>query len=70
MTLATGSVVSSIVPFDPAVGITVVATVMLAVFMLAMVFFALAPLVSSSWADQLSASSPTSSTSGAEPGDD
>ena len=67
---ATGGLVTSIVPFDPVVGITVVATVMLAVFMLAMVFFALAPLVSSSWADQLSATSPTASTPGAEPGDD
>lgn len=72
MTLASSGVVASIVPFDPTVGITVVATVMLAAFMLAMVFFALAPVVSDTWADQLSATNASSSaaTSSAEPSDD
>lgn len=70
MTLATSGIVASIVPFDPTVGITVVATVALTVFMLAMVFFAVAPLVSSSWEEQFSAPSSTASARGAEPSDD
>ncbi|WP_306056261.1 hypothetical protein [Natronococcus wangiae] len=52
-----GGIVASIVPFDPTVGITVVATVMLSVFVLATVFFAIAPLVSSSWTEQPGAAS-------------
>ncbi|ADD06200.1 uncharacterized protein Nmag_2641 [Natrialba magadii ATCC 43099] len=45
MTFST-SVASSIAPFDPTYGITVVASVMLVVFVVAMVFIALAPVVS------------------------
>ncbi|WP_049922626.1 hypothetical protein [Halopiger djelfimassiliensis] len=60
MSLATASgIVSSIVPFDLTVGLVALASVMLAIFVLAMVFFAVAPLVSSTWADRLSAE-PTS----------
>lgn len=70
MTLATGGIVASIVPFDPTVGITVAATAMLAVFMLAMLFFALAPVVSSTWDEQLSAPSTPTNAGSAEPSDD
>lgn len=51
--VTTGGIVSSIVPFDPTIGITAVATVMLALFVLMMIFPAVAPLVSSTWAEQL-----------------
>ncbi|MFC4439094.1 MULTISPECIES: hypothetical protein [Natrialbaceae] len=57
--VTTGGTVASIVPFDPTIGITAVATVMLALFVLMMVFPAVAPLVSSTWAEQLE--SPSSS---------
>jgi hypothetical protein len=55
--VTTGDIVVSIVPFDPTYGITIVATVMLALFVLAMVFPAIAPLVSSKWSKQLDAGS-------------
>ena len=70
MSLASSGIVASIVPFDLTAGIAAVATIMLAVFMLAMVFFALAPVVSETWADRLSATTTTSATRGAEPSDD
>ncbi|SDK02053.1 hypothetical protein [Natronorubrum texcoconense] len=70
MSLAASGIVTSIVPFDPTYGITIVASVMLAVIVCAMVFFALAPLVSDSWAEQLSATSTSSATPSAEPSDD
>lgn len=54
MSLVTpGGIVPSIVPFDPTIGITVVATVMLALFVIMMVFPAVAPLFSSTWGKQL-----------------
>ncbi|WP_306052939.1 hypothetical protein [Natronococcus wangiae] len=49
--LTTGGIVASIVPFDPTFGIAVVATAMLSLFVLVMVFPAVAPLVSSTWAE-------------------
>ncbi|NKE36720.1 hypothetical protein GWG54_13010 [Natronococcus sp. JC468] len=51
--VTTGGIAASIVPFDPTYGVTIVATAMLAVFMLAMVFFAVAPVVSSTWSERL-----------------
>ncbi|TYL38591.1 hypothetical protein CV102_12405 [Natronococcus pandeyae] len=54
MSLVTpGGIVPSIVPFDPTIGITAVATVMLALFVIMMVFPAVAPLFSSTWGEQL-----------------
>lgn len=70
MSLAASGIVTSIVPFDPTYGITIVASVMLVVIVCAMVFFALAPVVSDSWAEQLSSTSTSSSTPSAEPSDD
>ncbi|WP_440766143.1 hypothetical protein [Natronorubrum sp. DTA7] len=70
MSLAASGIVTSIVPFDPTYGITIVASVMLAVIVCAMVFFALAPVVSDSWAEQLSSTSTSSATPSAEPSDD
>ncbi|MFP8951362.1 hypothetical protein ACLI4Z_00115 [Natrialbaceae archaeon A-arb3/5] len=55
MTLAS-IVTSSIVPFDPTIAIAGVASVMLTLFVVVMVFLALAPTVSSTWTDQLGAS--------------
>ncbi|MFU8867264.1 hypothetical protein [Natronococcus sp.] len=46
------SIAPSIVAFDATYGVTVVATAMLALFMLMMVFFAVAPIVSSTWSEQ------------------
>lgn len=46
------SIASNIVAFDATYGVTVVATAMLALFMLMMVFFAVAPIVSSTWSEQ------------------
>ena len=51
--VTTGGIVASIVPFDPTIGVTAVATVMLTLFVLAMVFPAVAPLFSSTWGEQL-----------------
>lgn len=70
MTLATSGIVASIVPFDPTIGISAVAALMLTVFVLVMVFLAVAPIVSSSWADQLSATTAPSAARSAEPSDD
>ncbi|MXV63583.1 hypothetical protein GS429_16265 [Natronorubrum sp. JWXQ-INN-674] len=70
MTLASSGIGASIVLFNLTAGVTVVASVMLTVFVLAMVFLAVAPLVSSSWADQLNAPSSSSPTTSAEPSDD
>ncbi|ELY94012.1 hypothetical protein C482_18859 [Natrialba chahannaoensis JCM 10990] len=58
MTFAT-SVASSIAPFDPTYGITIVASVMLAVFVAAMVFLALAPVVSGGWSGTTPQGGPT-----------
>ncbi|WP_121742072.1 hypothetical protein [Natronorubrum halophilum] len=69
MTLVPSGIGESIVLFSPTVGITAVAGLMLALFVLAMVFLAVAPLVSTSWADELSATS-TSSGGTAAPSDD
>ncbi|RQG86099.1 hypothetical protein EA462_17245 [Natrarchaeobius halalkaliphilus] len=55
MTLAS-LLVSSIVPFDPTIAVAAVASVMLTVFVAFMAFLALAPLVSSTWTEQLDAS--------------
>jgi hypothetical protein len=49
--------VASIVLFDATFGVTVVASAMVALFVLAMVFLAVAPIVSSTWAEQLDSSS-------------
>ncbi|AGB37752.1 hypothetical protein [Natronococcus occultus] len=46
------SIAPSILPFDATYGVTVAATAMLALFMLAMVFFAVAPVVSSKWGEE------------------
>lgn len=54
MTLAS-TVTASIVPFDPTIAITVVASVFLAIFIAFVVFLALAPVVSDTWTDQLHA---------------
>ena len=70
MTFATGGIVASIVPFSLTFGITAVATAMVAVFVLGMVFLALAPVVSTSWADQLSGTTSPSAARSAEPSDD
>lgn len=70
MTLATSGIVASIVPFDPTVGITAVASVALALFMFVMVFFAVAPLVSSTWEEQFAATSASGAGRSAEPSDD
>jgi hypothetical protein len=48
--------VASIVLFDATFGITVVASAMVALFVVAMVFLAVAPIVSSTWAKQLDSS--------------
>ena len=71
MSLATSGIVASIVPSGLTGGIAVVATAMLAVFVLAMVAFTVASITSSSWIGQ-STATPTSSTAarGAEPSDD
>lgn len=54
MSLTTaGGIVASIVPFDPTFGITIVATAVLTLFILTMVFLAVAPLVSDGWTEQL-----------------
>ncbi|RQH02030.1 hypothetical protein [Natrarchaeobius oligotrophus] len=55
MTL-TSIVASSIVPFDPTIAIAAVASTMLVVFVAVMTFLAIAPLVSSTWTEQLDAS--------------
>lgn len=68
MTLAASGTVASIVPFDPTFGIAVVASVMLAVFVLGMAAFALAP-VFSSWGGQTSEAA-AAATPDAEPSDD
>ncbi|ELY56718.1 hypothetical protein C491_11965 [Natronococcus amylolyticus DSM 10524] len=47
------SIASNIVAFDATYGVTVVATAMLALFMVMMVFLAVAPIVSSKWSEQL-----------------
>ncbi|ELY99217.1 hypothetical protein [Natrialba asiatica] len=52
MTVPT-SIVSSIVPFDPVIGFTIVAGAMLTVFVATMVVLALAPVVSNSWTDRV-----------------
>ncbi|MFC4436634.1 MULTISPECIES: hypothetical protein [Natrialbaceae] len=59
--VTTSGIVASIALFDPTIGITAVATVMLSLFVLAMVFFAVAPLVSSSWTEQFGVASSGSS---------
>ena len=46
---------AELVSFDPTVGITVVASIMLVLFMSVMVFLALAPVVSAEWAEKLNA---------------
>ncbi|SDQ27700.1 hypothetical protein [Natronobacterium texcoconense] len=53
MTVPVTLVPASIVPFDPTVGVTVVASIMLTVFVAAMTFLALAPVVSEKWSQQL-----------------
>ena len=70
MSPATSGIVASIVPSGLTGSIALVATVMLAVFMVAMVAFAVAPIVSSSWTGQSTATSSASAARGAEPGDD
>lgn len=47
------SIAPNIVAFDATYGVTVVATAMLALFMVMMVFLAVAPIVSSKWSEQL-----------------
>ncbi|WP_293032781.1 hypothetical protein [Natronococcus sp.] len=49
------SIASSIVAFDATYGVTVVATAMLALFMVAIVFFAVAPIISSTWKEEFGA---------------
>ncbi|WP_222919878.1 hypothetical protein [Natrinema sp. SYSU A 869] len=68
MSLATSGVTAGIVLFNLTTGITAVASVMLAVFILAMVLFAVAPLFSSTWIGQQDVTS--TATSHAEPSDD
>lgn len=64
MSLVTpGGIAPSIVPFDPTIGITAVATVMLVLFVIMMVFPAIAPLFSSTWGEQLDPSASQRSTS-------
>lgn len=54
MNLATASgIVASIVPSDPTSGIAVVATAVLTLFIAVMTFLAVAPLVSTEWAERL-----------------
>jgi hypothetical protein len=69
MTLATASgITASIVPFDLTAGIATVASVMLGLFVLVMVYLAVAPIVSSEWAGRGDATAPARSA--AEPSDD
>ncbi|AFZ72326.1 hypothetical protein [Natronobacterium gregoryi] len=55
MTVPVTPIPASIVPFDPTVGVAVVASVMVTVFVAVMAFLALAPIVSEKWSKQLAA---------------
>ncbi|ELY58632.1 hypothetical protein [Natronolimnohabitans innermongolicus] len=71
MSLASSGLVASIVPFEPTLGIAAVASVMLTVFVIAMIAFAVAPLVSSSWNDyQRTPATDAAAAQTAEPSDD
>ncbi|EMA32173.1 hypothetical protein C445_12701 [Halobiforma lacisalsi AJ5] len=56
MTVPISSVPASIVPFDPTIGVAAVASIMLTVFIAAMTFLALAPVVSETWNERLTGS--------------
>lgn len=70
MSLVTSGIVASIVPSGLTGSIAALATVVLALFVGAMVFLAVAPIVSDAWADRLSATTTTAAARGAEPSDD
>ncbi|WP_090621891.1 hypothetical protein [Natrinema salaciae] len=68
MSLATSGAAAGIVLFNLTTGITAVAGVMLTVFVLVMLAFAVAPLFSSTWIGQQDVASTAGSR--AEPSDD
>lgn len=55
MSVPLGAVAVSIVPSTPSGAVAIVASVMLAVFVAIFTFLALAPTVSETWTEQLSA---------------
>lgn len=57
MTALIGGIALSIVPSTPSGAIAIAASVMLALFIAIFVFLSLAPLVSETWTEQLSAQS-------------
>jgi len=61
MSLLIGTVVASLVPSTLSGGIAVVASIMVALFVAAFVFLAVAPIVSETWTEQLAAPQDSSS---------
>ena len=60
------AITASIVPFDPTVGIAVVASVVLVGIVAFMVYLAVAPMVSDSWAEDAEAHGHASDSSTAD----